>query len=72
MTTPTNNPARRVFRYGDKTFSDPGSEYTPEQILNQLKTYFPELGHAKTEEKRLADGTLEITFSKQVTRKGVL
>lgn len=70
MTTRTDSPVRRVFRYGGKTFSDPGSEYTPEQILNQLKTYFPELGHAKIEEKRLADGTLEISFSKQVTRKG--
>ena len=70
MTTQETPYTRRVFRYGDKTFPDPGSEYTPEQILTQLKTFFPELGHAKTEEKLLPDGTLEITFSKQVTRKG--
>jgi len=61
---------QRIFRYGDKTFPDPGSQYTVEQILSHLKGYFPELGHAKTEERRLEDGTREITFSKQVTRKG--
>ena len=72
MTTQETTYARRVFRYGDKTFPDPGSEYTPEQVLNHLKTYFPELGHAKTEENLLEDGTLEITFSKQVTRKGAM
>jgi PRTRC genetic system protein C len=72
MTTQETNYVRRVFRYGDKTFPDPGSEYSPEQVLNHLKTYLPELGHAKTEEKLLEDGTLEITFSKQVTRKGAM
>jgi hypothetical protein len=34
------------------------------------EAFFPELGHARVDEKTLADGTLEITFSKQVTRKG--
>ena len=70
MTTQTDNPIHRVFRYGDKTFPDPGAEYSVEQVLQHLRTYFPELGHARTEEKTLDDGTLEITFSKQVTRKG--
>ncbi len=70
MTTQTDTPIRRVFKYGDKTFPDPGSEYTSEQVLQHLKGFFPELGHAKIEEKTLDDGTLEITFSKQVTRKG--
>ena len=70
MTTPETTTTRRVFRYGDKQFPDPGAEYTPEHVLTHLRGFFPELGHAKTEEKTLADGTLEITFSKQVTRKG--
>lgn len=35
-----------------------------------VETFLPELGHARTEEKVLPDGTLEVTFSKQVTRKG--
>ena len=61
---------QRIFRYGDQTFPDPGPQYSVEQILSHLKGYFPELGHAKTEEKQMDDGTLEFTFSKQVTRKG--
>ena len=72
MTTQTIDQPRRVFKYGDKTFKDPGSEHTVQQVLEHLRTYFPELGKAKTEEKTLPDGTLEIRFSKQVTRKGVL
>lgn len=70
MLTQENTYTRRIFKYGDKEFPDPGGEYTPEQVLTHLKQFFPELGHAKTEEKMLDDGTLEITFSKQVTRKG--
>jgi PRTRC genetic system protein C len=69
MTTQIDTPTCRVFRYGDKQFPDPGPEYSVEQILQHLRQFFPELGHANTEEKTLADGTLEITFSKQVTTK---
>ena len=73
MTTETTPPpARRIFRYGDKTFPDPGAEYSVDNVLHHMCAFFPELGHAKTEEKTLADGTQEITFSKQVTRKGAL
>ena len=71
MTTQEATYTRRIFKYGDTTFPEPGTEYSVEQVLQHLRTYFPELGHAKTEEKTLDDGTLEITFSKQVTRKGV-
>ena len=70
MTTQTDNPVRRIFRYDDKTFPDPGAEYSIEQVQQHLCAFFPELGHAKTEEKKRDDGTLEIIFSKQVSRKG--
>ena len=72
MTTQTDASVRRVFRYADKVFPDPGAAYSVEQVLAHLRTFFPELGHAKTEERELPDGTQEITFSKQVTRKGAL
>lgn len=39
MSTQTDNPVRRIFRYGDKSFPDPGSEYSPEQVLNHLKGF---------------------------------
>jgi PRTRC genetic system protein C len=61
---------RRVFRYGDHTFDDPGAAYTPEQVRAHLTAFFPELARATTEEKPLPDGTLEITFRKQITTKG--
>ena len=70
MTATTDEPARRTFRYGDKTFPDPGAEYSNEQVLHHLRPFFPELGHATTDEKTLPDGTVEVTFSKQITRKG--
>ena len=70
MSTQTNTPTRRVFKVGQQTFADPGAAYSTEQILNHLRTFLPELGHAHVEEQTLPDGTLEITFSKQVTRKG--
>ena len=72
MTNQVDNHPPRIFKYADKTFPDPGPEYSVEQIRQHLCAFFPELGHAKTEEKTLADGTQEITFSKQVTRKGAL
>lgn len=72
MTTQIDSHSPRIFKYADKSFPDPGPEYSAAQVLQHLRTFFPELGHARMEEKTLADGTREITFSKQVTRKGVL
>jgi PRTRC genetic system protein C len=61
---------RRVFRYADHTFDDPGADYSVEQVRQALLPYFPELAQATAEERPLADGTLQITFRKQVTTKG--
>jgi hypothetical protein len=36
------------------------------------EAFFPELARATTEEKPLPDGTLEITFRKQITTKGAV
>src|SRR5690606_27845487 len=55
---------------GDHRFDDPGSEYTVEHVKDHLSVYFPQLAHATIEEKTLPDGTVEITFRKQVARKG--
>jgi PRTRC genetic system protein C len=69
MTTPTDKP-HRIFIYGEHRFDDPGVAYTVEQIKSHLSQYFPELAHATTEEKTLPDRIVEITFRKQVARKG--
>lgn len=68
-TTTQDQPAR-VFRYGDHKIPDPGAEYSSEQVRTHLTTYFPELAQATSDERALADGTVEITFRKQVTTKG--
>lgn len=62
--------SQRIFRYGDHTIPDPGLAFTPEQVRAHLVTYFPELAQATIQETTLADGTVEITFRKQVTTKG--
>lgn len=66
----TSNPSRRVFVYEGHRFDDPGAEYSVEQVQNHLVVYFPAVAHAAVEEKTLPDGTSEITFRKQVARKG--
>jgi len=68
--TTATTPARRVFIYGEHRFDDPGPSYPIEQIRQHLVQYFPEIAHATTEEKTLPDGTVEISFRKQVARKG--
>jgi PRTRC genetic system protein C len=66
----TTATTRRVFVYGDHRFDDPGVQYTTEQVRQHLVQYFPEMAHATVEEKTLPDGTAEVTFRKQVARKG--
>jgi PRTRC genetic system protein C len=61
---------RRLFRYGEHTFDDPGPQYSPDQVRSHLTAYFPELGQATAHETARADGVVEITFRKQVTTKG--
>lgn len=61
---------RRVFKYSGQTYEDPGPEYTVEEVKKHLATIFPEVSQAETEEKKLEDGTTEITFIKRAGTKG--
>lgn len=70
MDTVEAPPPRRIFRYHTFTSDPIGPEYTTEQVRQNLLVYFPELAQATAEERTLADGTVEITFRKQVTTKG--
>lgn len=72
MTTvnPIHSPL--IFKYASQTFPDSGARYSVEEVLNHLKAYFPESGNAKTDQTTWPDGPVEVTFSKQVTCKGVL
>jgi PRTRC genetic system protein C len=58
-------PVRRVFRYGDHEFDDPGREYTVDQVRQALLPYFPELAHATADEKTLDADHLSQTSNAQ-------
>ena len=60
----------RIFKYADHTIPDPGSQYSIEQVLQSLITYFPELARATHSTKKLDGGRVEVTFQKQTTTKG--
>jgi PRTRC genetic system protein C len=69
--TTTTASVRRVFKYGDHTFDDPGASFTVPQVQQHLRTFFPELAQATAKETTRSDGAVEITFVKQVTTKGL-
>jgi PRTRC genetic system protein C len=60
----------RVFIYDDRKFDDPGPEYSIEEVRKSLEAFYPELANAKTEEKKLPDGRLQVTFVKKAGGKG--
>ena len=68
MSNPT--PQNRIFRYADFTFPEPGAAFSTEQVQTHLASIYPEIAHATMTEKILPDGTVEITFRKQVASKG--
>jgi PRTRC genetic system protein C len=62
--------SKRIFKYHDQTWDDPGAEFTVDQVKAHLTGYFPELAQATTQERKLEDGSLEITFVKKAGTKG--
>ena len=41
MMNQVDNLPPRIFKYADKTFPDPGPEYSVEQLLAHLRTFSP-------------------------------
>ncbi len=60
----------RIFKYAQHTLPDPSSQFSIEDVRRHLAAYLPELAQATHTENALPDGTVEITFHKQVTTKG--
>ena len=60
---------RRVFRYKDQEFTDPGAEFSNEQVLQVVAASIPELagGDIKTEDE--GDVTV-VTFEPKPKRLG--
>jgi PRTRC genetic system protein C len=67
-------PKRRTFVYDGQYFSDPGPEYSTEDVLRFLAQDYPELENATWNSRTLPDGATgaveEITFVKVAGEKG--
>lgn len=66
---PTTAYTRREFHYATHVIPDPSLTLSIDEVRKALMPYFPDLVQA-THTQRVQDGTLIVTFSKQVTRKG--
>jgi PRTRC genetic system protein C len=61
----------RLFIYDGRTFPDPDTRLTVEEVRRQLADYFPELANADTREERRGEDTL-FTFSRRIGTKGAI
>lgn len=66
----TAPPTQRTFVYDGQYFSDPGAEYSIEDVLRFLAQDYPELENGSYSSRMLPDGTQEITFVKVAGEKG--
>lgn len=65
-------PKKRIFKYLTHIIKDPSPKLTIEQIKQALIRTFPALANSTHTTKTLKDGTVEVTFHKQSTTKGVI
>lgn len=65
-------PKKRIFFYDSQYFEDPGSQYTPEEVMRLLARTYPALENGSWTSRSLADGTEEITFVKVAGEKGAV
>jgi PRTRC genetic system protein C len=68
--TTNNSSCRRVFRYDNQVFADPGPEYSVQDVLDFLAMTYPELSNGTWHSRTLPDHTEEITFVKVTGEKG--
>lgn len=61
---------KRVFKYNDQVWEDPGEGFSNEDVRTHLTQFFPELAQASIEEKKLDDETTEVRFVKRAGTKG--
>jgi PRTRC genetic system protein C len=59
----------RLFVYDGRTFPDPDSRLSVEDVRRQLADYFPELANADTREERRGEDTV-YSFSRRIGTKG--
>ena len=59
----------RLFIYDGRTFPDPDSRLTVDEVRRQLSDFFPELANADTREERRGEDTA-YTFARRIGTKG--
>ena len=59
----------RLFIYDGRTFPDPDSRLTVDEVRRQLSDFFPELANADTREERRGEDTA-CTFARRIGTKG--
>jgi PRTRC genetic system protein C len=61
--------SKRVFIYDGREFPDPGPQFTPDEVREQLAQFFPDLINADvTSETK--DGVQRVAFKKRIGTKG--
>ena len=68
--TPPEQPRERLFRYGDKEWSDPGPEFTNDQVRRHLAETISDLANAEMIISDLDDGRQLVEFRKRAGTKG--
>ena len=61
-------PAKRLFIYDGREFPDPGTQFTPDEVREQMAQFFPDLINADVTSD-VKDGVQRITFKKRIGTK---
>jgi PRTRC genetic system protein C len=61
---------KRIFVYEGREFPDPNPAWTPEEVRQNMVSFYVELANAETEKTKNEDGDEVYTFKSRVGRKG--
>jgi PRTRC genetic system protein C len=67
--SPAASPTTRLFLYDGREFPDPGQQFTPEEVREQLAQFFPDLINADVTSE-VGDDVQRISFKKRIGTKG--
>ena len=67
--SPSATPTKRLFIYDGREFPDPGPQFTPDEVREQMALFFPDLINADVTSDVQGDSQ-RITFKKRIGTKG--
>jgi PRTRC genetic system protein C len=67
--SPSATPTRRLFIYDGREFPDPGPQFTPDEVREQMAQFFPDLINADVTSE-VKDGVQRVGFKKRIGTKG--